>query len=208
MTQTVGPPDNAASDHGSAPAVAAATASSARAEPREQSKDAGRTGDRKKDEKKDEEKRQKAVAAADKELLSWTRLSMSLATTGIAAERGLAYVESFETGRRLDPSNILHTLALCLVGLGVGSLLMACLQAVRVRTAFRRGEPLPEPLISLPLVVAVGVICIFLVALVTVLSFRDVLKSTGAGLPANPALASAPPVHEPVATLEAGGVGA
>jgi uncharacterized membrane protein YidH (DUF202 family) len=185
MSQTVQPPGDAVAGGGAMLAAAATT--TALAGPTEQSRDAGQRGDRRRDNRDDKEegKRQKAVATADKELLSWTRFAMSLATTGIATERGLAYIESLESGRRIDPTNVLHTLALCLVGLGVGSLVMACLRTWRVRRAVRRGEPLPEPVVSLSLVVAVGVICIFLVALVTVMSFRDVLRpAAGASGPA------------------------
>jgi uncharacterized membrane protein YidH (DUF202 family) len=178
MDQAV-PPAEEARAGGEPPSSAAVENAGAPSQP---ARENGANVDRTKEDRKEDEKRQKAVAAADKELLSWTRLSMSLSTSGIAAERGLAYIETLDNSRRIDPTNILHTLAICLVGLGIGSLVAACLQTWRVRRAFRRGAALPEPLIPLSLIVAVGVICIFVVALLTIVSFREVLKST-AGAP-------------------------
>ena len=64
-----------------------------------------------------------------------------------------------------------------------------------VRLAVGRGQAPPEPRVPLSLVVASGIIAIFLIALVTVLSFRDAIKSTAGG----PAieLATAGPRFEP-----------
>ena len=151
-------------------------------------------GDR--DQQRDEEKRRKARKDSEKELLTWTRMSISLTTTGLGAERALAYLNATDTGRRLDPYDVLHTLALWLVAVGVGALALACVQHWRLVSSLKRGEPAPEPPVSLSLFVAVSIIAIFAVALVTVLSFRDVLKPA-AGAPSPAPVAAAPAAVPP-----------
>ena len=138
---------------------------------------------------RDRENRAKARGISEHELLNWTRMAMALTSTGIAANRALALVEGTETRFRIDPLNLLKFLALALVVLGLGILCIACIQHVRLLLALKRNQPPPVPVVPISLVAAVGIIAIFLTALVTVLTSRDDLQRTPRPAAAPPAVA-------------------
>lgn len=130
------------------------------------------------DRQKDDEKRLKARQAGEKELLGWIRMSLSLVTTGLGFERGLTFLSELETTSRIDPGAVLRTLAILLMVLGLCALTLACWQHLRLVIAYQRGQELPQPRVSLSLVVALGILSLFLIALVTVLANRDAIKSS------------------------------
>lgn len=141
---------------------------------------AGRDRERERAEEKREkaeEKRKKQRESADKELLGWIRMGLSLVTTGIGAERALTYVDRVSPMGRIDPMHLLRMLAVALMVLGLVAMVLACWRYWAVASSLRRGELAPEPRFSLSLIVAVGILTLFFLALVVVTGVRDDLVS-------------------------------
>lgn len=136
----------------------------------------GRDRDRERAEEKREkaeEKRKKQRESADKELLGWIRMGLSLVTTGIGAERALTYVDRVSPMGRIDPMHLLRVLALALTLLGLAAMVLACWRYWVVASSLRRSESVPDPRFSLSLIVAVGILTLFFVALAVVVGVRD-----------------------------------
>jgi uncharacterized membrane protein YidH (DUF202 family) len=158
------------------------------------------------DRQRDDERRQRAVASTDRELLSWSRMAMTLVATGIGAERALTYLSTVPSGRLVDPHDVLHSLAIGLVGLGLAVLAVSSYHTLAVHRAVRAGTPLPKQRILFSLLVGLGLMVIFGIALVAVIWFRVVPPwGTADGPSFGPIAESAERVH-PRIPSRAGGV--
>lgn len=137
-------------------------------------RDRERTEDRAgRDRERAEEKLRKQRESSEREILSWIRMGLTLATTGLGFDRAITYADRLSPSTRIDPLHLLRALALGLLLLGLFAMVAACLRHRRTLVSLRRGELAPEPRFSLGLVVAVGTLTIFILALVVVLAVRD-----------------------------------
>jgi len=110
----------------------------------------------------------------DKLLLRWLRTSLFLVTTGIGIERGLKYLEGGRAGPSLDPYAVLRLVGLGFVLIGLGALLVACVEHRERLRVIRQGDPPPVPDFALSLWVSVAVAILSVIAFIAaVVSFEN-----------------------------------
>ena len=112
---------------------------------------------------RDLEKRSEAREDAEKMIIRWVKVSLSLVTTGAAANRALAYLEG-SGSRLIDPFNLLRIVTIALAVVGVVAIWAACVQHWETLRRIERGEPPSKPRLSLGLAVGIAVAVLVVVA--------------------------------------------
>jgi uncharacterized membrane protein YidH (DUF202 family) len=125
----------------------------------------------------DPDRKRQLRESGERDLMNWGRTALTLLSTGIGFERALAVVTANNAHLIVDPFDILRILAISLIVLGLVVVGLAARAHLRILARLRH-ELAPEPPdYSISLILAAGILVIFTTALVTVLSFRDVVRT-------------------------------